>query len=166
MEPKLHLIIGKIASGKSTLAKELGGQCQTVVLSEDEWISGLWDDEIKTIADYVRLSKKLRGLLKDHIVDLLKNDLSVVLDFQANTKESRVWMQELADLGGTESHFHFLDVPDEVCKERLRLRNERGDHEFAASDAQFDHITSFFQPPQEEEGLNVIHYSWAKETFE
>jgi hypothetical protein len=37
---------------------------------------------------------------------------------------------------------------DAVCKVRLRARNASGSHEFAASEADFEIITSYFGPPQ------------------
>ncbi|NCE91845.1 AAA family ATPase [Pseudomonas sp. L13] len=71
--PTLHLLCGKIASGKSTLAKTLAAEHGAIVLSED----------------------------------------------------------------------------------RLHARNARGDHDFAATDAEFDLITRHFSVPSEEEGLVI-----------
>jgi hypothetical protein len=48
---------------------------------------------------------------------------------------------------GANHQLHFLDVPDDVCRERLRRRNAAGTHDFAASDEEFDLITSHFMPP-------------------
>jgi predicted kinase len=50
----LHLLCGKIASGKSTLAKELAAQPNTVIIDEDDWLAHLFPGEINTIDDYVR----------------------------------------------------------------------------------------------------------------
>ena len=159
----LHLVIGKIASGKSTLVSRLSQQEKTVAIGEDSWLSKLHGEEIESIADYVRLSTNLRTVLSPHIVSLLENGVSVVLDFQANTYEARAWMKELALQAGFESQFHFLDVPDKVCKERLKLRNEQGEHAFSASEEVYDRITSYFQTPDEKENLNIIHYPWPDE---
>jgi hypothetical protein len=52
---------------------------------------------------------------------------------------------------------HFIDLPDDLCRERLRRRNAEGGHEFAASDAQFEQITAYFQPPEKDEGLTIVH---------
>lgn len=158
----LHLVIGQIASGKSTLVSELSLQEQTIAIDEDSWLSKLHGEEIKSIADYVRLSNNLRNVLSPHIVDLLVNGLSVVLDFQANTCEARDWMKGLALQAGVESQFHFLDVPDAVCKERLKQRNAQSDHQFSANEEDFDRITSYFQIPDDKEDLNIIHYPWSE----
>lgn len=44
--PTLHLLCGKIAAGKSTLAKHLAARPATVLISEDHWNSTLFPDEI------------------------------------------------------------------------------------------------------------------------
>lgn len=36
--PTLHMLCGKIASGKSTLARRLADADSTVLLVEDEWL--------------------------------------------------------------------------------------------------------------------------------
>lgn len=77
----LHILCGKIASGKSTLARELATQPVTVVVSEDRWLSALFKEEMRTIEDYVRCSAKLRSAIAPHVVSLLSAGVSVVLDF-------------------------------------------------------------------------------------
>ncbi len=47
----LHLLCGKIASGKSTLAAELGALPGCVVISEDQWLAAIWQDEMHSVAD-------------------------------------------------------------------------------------------------------------------
>lgn len=44
----LHLLCGKIASGKSTLAAELSAAPGCVVISEDQWLAALYKDEMQS----------------------------------------------------------------------------------------------------------------------
>jgi len=154
----LHLICGKIASGKSTLTGQLAREPRTVLISEDDWLSRLYPGQISTLGDYVRCTGHLRDALTAHIVALLQADVSVVLDFPANTQASRRWMRSLFEGAGTDHRLHYLDVSDEVCKARLRARNTLGTHAFETSDAQFDLITGYFEEPRPDEGFNLIHY--------
>jgi predicted kinase len=154
----LHLICGKIAAGKSTLAAELASRPATILISEDAWLSCLYKDEQKTIEDYVRNSRRLREVMGDHVVTLLQAGLSVVLDFPANTPASRQWMRRLFERAGVSHRLHFLDVPDDVCKGRLRARNAAGTHAFNATDAEFDLFTSYFVPPSADEGFDIETY--------
>lgn len=43
-------------------------------------------------------------------------------------------------------------MDDDTCRARLHLRNQRAEHEFAATDAEFELITSYFCEPDEGEG--------------
>ncbi len=150
------MICGKIAAGKSTLAARLADAPVTVLVSEDYWLSRLYGEELKTVADYARYSGRLRNAMGSHIEALLKAGLSVVLDFPANTVSNRQWMRTIFEGAGVEHRLHFLDLPDDVCKARLRQRNAAGTHEYVVSDAEFATITSYFQPPTEQEGFTTI----------
>lgn len=91
---------------------------------------------------------------------LLDAGLTVVLDFPANTRRSRAWLRELAAASGRAHRLHFLDVPDEVCKARLRARNESGLHPYTTSEEQYDAITSYFAAPEDDEGFVVQRHAW------
>jgi predicted kinase len=116
----------------------------------------LFGDELKEVADYVRLSARLRAAMAPHLVDLLRAGMSVVLDYPANTLANRAWMRGIFEAAGAAHRLHYLDVPDEICRARLHARNAGGEHEFAATDAQFDLITSYFVPPTADEGLEIL----------
>ena len=156
--PVLHLLCGKIAAGKSTLARELAAAPGSVLIAEDHWLARLYPDEIAGLEDYVRCSRRLRAAMGGHVEALLRAGVSVVLDFPANTLEQRRWLKSLVEPGGPEHRLHFLDVPDEVCKARLRQRNAAGTHDFAASEAQFDAFTRHFVSPSTDEGLPIVHH--------
>lgn len=156
VSPVLHLICGKIASGKSTLAAELGNATRTVLISEDAWLSVLFADQMATGADYLRFSTKLQLVMAPHVTSLLRTGVSVVLDFAANTVTQRAWMRDVVTESGAAHQLHFLDVPDETCLERLRTRNARGAHEFAVTEEQFHRFAKHFVAPTADEGFNVV----------
>ena len=155
----LHILCGKIAAGKSTLAAALVREHGALLVSEDFWMSRLFGPELNEVADYVRLSRRLRDAMGPHLTALLRAGLSIVLDFPANTRANRAWMKGISEAAGADHRLHYLDVPDAVCRERLRARNAGGTHEFAASDEQFDLITSYFEPPAEDEGLAIVTHA-------
>ena len=154
--PTLHLLCGKIASGKSTLAAELAAAPGTVLISEDAWLAPLYGEEMLSVADYVRCAARLRAAMQPHLTALLQAGVSVVLDFPANTVENRAWMKTVIAQSGVAHRLHYLDTPDDLCKARLRARNAAGEHAFAATDAQFDLITRYFVAPCEEEGFQTV----------
>jgi hypothetical protein len=65
-------------------------------------------------------------------------------------------MRSLGDKSGAAREIHLLDVPDMICKQRLRERNAGGGHPFHVSEAEYDLFTSYFVPPAPSEGFNVI----------
>ncbi|WP_440974668.1 AAA family ATPase [Pseudomonas koreensis] len=154
--PTLHLMCGKIASGKSTLAKSLAEQHGALVLSEDQWLSRLYPEQINSVADYLRCARQIRGVLGPLVVDVLAAGVNVVLDFPANTVADRQWLRGLADSARVRHRLHYLDVDDDTCRARLQARNALAEHEFAASDAEFDLITRYFQVPEVGEGLEIV----------
>jgi predicted kinase len=159
MTTTLHLLCGKIASGKSTLAKTLAEQHAGILLCEDQWLSKLYPQEIHSVTDYVRCARRVREVVGPLVVSLLTAGVCVVLDFPANTVADREWLRTLADRAQAQHCLHYLEVDDETCRARLHARNAAGDHDFAATDAEFDLITSYFKTPAEEEGLVVVVHS-------
>ena len=154
--PTLHLMCGKIASGKSTLAKSLAEEHGALLLNEDQWLSRLYPEQIKSVADYVRCARQIRGVLGPLVVDVLTAGVGVVLDFPANTVADRQWLRGLADTAKVPHCLHYLEVDDDTCRVRLHARNALAEHEFAASDAEFDLITRYFQVPDVGEGLEIV----------
>ena len=112
------------------------------------------------------ISKELRALLWLIVFESLK--VATIQDTSGYSQGGYFrdnWAQILYDYHVLHEHrmaneadhcLHFLDVPDEVCKARLRARNAAGTHDFAASDAEFDLITSYFVPPSEAEGFRIV----------
>jgi len=154
----LHMVCGKIGAGKSTLTRRLAQGPKTVLISEDDWLSRLYPNEIHAIADYVRCAGRLREAMAGHVEALLAAGTSVVLDFPSNTIATRAWARGIFEKAGAAHCLHYLDVPDEVCKARLRARNLAGEHPFETTDAEFDQITRHFVAPSEEEGYNLVRH--------
>lgn len=152
----LHLLCGRIAAGKSTLARQLAAGPRTMLFSLDEWMSTLYPIENRTIEDFVRLTARVRAVAGPLVVDLLRRDVSVVLDFPANTVLWRTWMRSLFTQAGSGHVLHVLDVPDGVCRERLRARNAGGEHPYEVSEETYDLFMSYFVPPAPGEGFTIV----------
>lgn len=157
-KPMLHMVCGKIASGKSTLSAELAGAPNTILVSEDAWLDALYGEQIQDGADYLRYSARLRTIMAPHVTALLDVGLTVVLDFAANTLAQRKWMADIVRASGAAHQLHYLDVADDTCLNRLRARNAEGSHAFAATEEQFRRFTAHFVPPTEDEGFTLVRH--------
>lgn len=159
LEPAvLHMVCGKIASGKSTLTARLMNAHRTVRISEDVWMAGLYPDEIRKLEDYVHRAGRIRAVLTDPIQALLSSGVSVILDFPFNTVATRAWGRSLFRTAVCEHRLHYLDVSDEICKARLSARNASGGHPFQTSEVQYELITRYFVPPDPGEGFDIVVY--------
>ena len=161
-QAKLIFFCGKMAAGKSTLSKALAAREQAVLLVQDEWLTHLFPGEILDVPDYLRCSARLNAALTPLIVSLLAKGVPVVLDFPGNTRKQRAWFRQLVEAAGVEHELHFIDAPDEVCKRQLRERSAGLPAGTPwTTEAEFDAITTYFQPPAAGEGFNVIRHERA-----
>jgi predicted kinase len=159
----LHFLCGKMAAGKSTLARELARAHQAVLLEEDHFLAALFPGEIRSIADYLKYSARVKDALTEHIVSLLRSGISVVLDFPGNTPNQRQWFRQLFERAQVAHELHYLDVADEVCKAQLRERSKAlPEGSPFTSEAEFEAVTRYFQPPAAEEGFNIVFNSGSR----
>lgn len=99
-----------------------------------------------------------------HVADILKCGKSVVLDFPANTLKTRAWMKSIGDSAKCRIEMHFLDVPDQTCLQRLKARNDSGEHQYKTNEEEFHQFTKYFVPPSATEGFDVtVHSPTARE---
>ena len=146
-----------MAAGKSTLSREIAERENAVLLVQDEFLDRLYPGEIVDIPGFVKYSTRVKDVLEPHICALLSKSVTVVLDFPGNTRIQRSWFQNLISNSGAEHELHLIDAPDEVCKRQLKLRSKDLPPGTAwTTDAEFDAITAYFEPPSIEEGFNVI----------
>src|SRR3989449_8728822 len=94
---KLIFLCGKMAAGKSTLARDLAKRENAILLVQDEFLDALFPGEITDLPGFVKCSSRLRSALAPHVCALLSRGISVVLDFPGNTKAQRVWFRELIE---------------------------------------------------------------------
>ncbi|HJT06677.1 MAG TPA: ATP-binding protein [Stellaceae bacterium] len=156
----LHFICGKAASGKTTLARKLAAQHGAALFIEDEWLT-LLEAEIVDLADFGHHARRLRAALAPHASQLLEIGTSVVLDFAGNTPKDRAWVRSIFENAGAAHVLHYIVASDELCKTRLRLRNEikpAGLYYGQVSEALFDEVTRYFVPPADQENFLIARY--------
>ena len=158
-EPALHFLCGKLASGKTTLARQIAAESDAVLFCEDIWLSRLFPGEIATFADYRSRSARFRGAIAPHVRNLLRRGVSVVFDFAGNVPQERAWVRSLCDADHVRLVLHYVQASDELCKRQLRQRNEElPDGSQRTTDEEFDAITKYFVPPEPSEGFDVKRY--------
>ena len=162
MQPgTLHFISGRLAAGKTTLARRLVAEHHAVLFCEDVWLSKL-SNGISSFDDYLNWSRRCRSLMGPLIIDILRAGASVVLDFAGNRIDERVWVRTLSEQAGSPHLLHFLDVDEEECLRRLLMRNQHkpeGLYFAGTTETEFRAICKYFQVPTPKEGLTITTYS-------
>jgi len=85
----------------------------------------------------------------------------VILDFPANTKKQRAWFRQLIETSGSDHELHFIVASDELCKRQLKQRSQElglPPGTKWTTEADFDEITAYFDPPAADEHFNVIRH--------
>ena len=145
-----------MGAGKSTLSHEVASKEGAVLLSEDEWLKTIYPDEIKNFEDYIKYSSRLKLIMKQHVQNILNAGTSVVMDFPGNTEKQREWFKVLYTECGCSHKLIYLEASDNLCIKRISKR-AKAQPERALFDTEdvFHHVTSYFQPPAENEDFNI-----------
>lgn len=153
----LVIFCGKMASGKSTLARQIAEQNSYSLMSEDALLGALYPDQIADVPSYANFAGKLKLALSPILINLLRNGTSVVWDFPANTVNQRKWIRDIIVQAGAGHEFHYLHSSDAVCKAQLAKRAiEEPDRHATDTEVMFDAMSSYFEPPSSVEGFKII----------
>jgi predicted kinase len=154
---KLLFLCGKMAAGKSTLARQLAERQHAILFEQDHWVETLFPNLIVNVATYLEYSGRINRIVAPQVVDLLTRGINVVMDFPGNTRNQRVWFRDIIERSGADHELHYVDTPDEISRAQLKARSA---HLPAGTpwttDADFDLIASHFKAPMDDEGFNVI----------
>ena len=160
MAGRLVFFCGKMAAGKSTLARAIAAREGGVLLEQDALLAALYPGEIADIPSFRRKAQCLRDALGPVVTQLLARGATVVMDFPGNTRAQRAWFRSLFEAADAQHELHVIDVPDDVCKRQLRERSARlpAGAPFTTN-AEFDAITRLFEPVEPDEGFHVVRHS-------
>jgi len=160
MGATLCVISGKMAAGKTTLARRMAQAQGLLLFSEDDWLAGLYPGAIDSFQDYLRLSRRWRGMLYPLLVGILRGGRSVVLDFAGNTVTERAWVRSICAEAGAAPVLYWIEAPDDLCRARLARREAAAPPGCTVIGvAAFDAITRHFEPPAAAEGfpLHILY---------
>jgi len=152
----LIFFCGKMGSGKSTYSKKLASELNAVLLSEDEWLSAIYPEEIKNFDDYIKYSSRLKPLLEGHVRRILHSGVSVVMDFPGNTKKQRSWFKEIFFEDQMLHRLIYLQAEDQLCLKRIEQRRQDSpEHARFDTEEVFHQVTRYFQAPTDDEEFNI-----------
>lgn len=156
---KLFYFCGKMGAGKSTESKKVAVTINGVLISEDDWLSALYPEQILSFDDYIQYSNLLKPLIKTHVQHLLRIGTNVVLDFPANTKKQRQWFKQLTTEVSADSELIYLEAENELCLTHIAQRRiEQPSRSAFDTEEVFHHVNQYFEAPTPNEvySLTVI----------
>ncbi|KZZ82640.1 AAA family ATPase [Bacillus sp. SJS] len=156
----LYFFCGKMGAGKSTKSKQLAIDKHAVLLSEDEWLSSLYPNQIVSFEDYLKYSAQLKPLVKKHVQNILSVGTDVIMDFPANTQKLRKWFLDIAAEVNASHQLIFLNLTNEQCLRQIaKRRKEEPERTAFDTEAVFINVTKYFEAPEASEGLNILEFS-------
>ena len=158
MESRGTLIFfcGKMGAGKTSVSIDQAKKRNAVLLSEDDWLTRIYPNQITTFDEYLKFSHQLKPLVKDLAQDILRTGTNVVMDFPANTISQRDWFRSLFSEVDASHELIYLEASNEVCLSHIAKRRieQPGRAAFDTNEV-FLRVTRYFEEPKEAEKLNV-----------
>ena len=96
------------------------------------------------------------------VIDLLRLNVSVVLDYPANTVQRRAWIRSLFDAASADHVLHWVEASDAECLDNIHRRNAEkptGIYWGEVSDEQFHAVNPYVVPPTPDEGFNLVRHT-------
>jgi len=156
MKPTIHMLHGRICSGKTTFAKQLEKDKKAVRFSADEWMAQLFGSKHSDL-DGINYSNKVRELIYSLYTRLLSLGIDVILDDGFWTRADRNHMRKHADELDVNHKLYFISCPEEVLLNRLKKRNENlQDNALNISESKFKMAKDIFEPLGEDEEFELI----------
>lgn len=150
---KAFLICGKICCGKSTYAERLRAENKAVLLSVDEIMLAVFGPYAGDKHD--EYTEKIQNYFFQKSVEIIKSGMSVILDWGFWSRCKRLAAREFYTAQGIECEFYYIDISDEVWKERIARRNElvlKGENSaYLIDENLMEKFVGLFEPPAESE---------------
>ena len=152
----LTFFCGKMGAGKTTKSREISQERNAVLLSEDEWLSSVYPNSIKTLSDYIEYSGQLKPQMKKLVQSILISGANVVMDFPANTIQQREWFKTIFSEIQAAHELVYIDQPNEICLAQIAKRRiEQPERAATDTEEMFELVTKYFVAPNADEGFNT-----------
>jgi predicted kinase len=143
----LFLMCGLPGSGNTTLAKQLEQEHGALRFTPDEWLATLgldpFDDAKRAAVEAQQWLIAARAL---------ELGMNVILDFGVWSRVERDSFRQRARVLGARTVLHFLDVPREELRRRLKERSsQRAPGNVRVDDAQLDSYFAWLERPTQDE---------------
>ena len=157
-EPLIVVVMGRVGTGKSTIAKRLASELDWPVFSSDETrktLAGVpltqrTPSELRANIYSARMTQETyRKLLKDGLAAIGCCNRGVILDATFSTRALRKFLRDECKKANVPIQFIELEVDPNEVKNRLELRDEKTAETSDARLEDFEKLNAAYQPPSE-----------------
>ena len=157
-EPLIVVAMGRVGTGKSTIAKRLASELDWPVFSSDETrktLAGVpltqrTPSELRANIYSARMTQETyRELLKDGLAAIGCCNRGVILDATFSTRALRKFLRDECKKADVPIQFIELEVDPNEVKNRLELRDEKTAETSDARLEDFEKLNAAYQPPSE-----------------
>ncbi|MBR6790208.1 MAG: ATP-binding protein [Oscillospiraceae bacterium] len=152
---KVHLICGRICSGKTTLAKTLAEEHNAVILSCDEVTWALFGNDLGEKHD--QMTGRIRTYLLQKAVEIIRAGTGVILDWGFWTAAYRREIREYFAAASVEVCWHYVTVSPVEWERRIGKRNAAvlsgESHDYFVDEGLRAKLERLFEEPEENEFL-------------
>jgi predicted kinase len=160
--PTLYILCGLPFSGKSTLARQIAGATDSVLVSYDT----LWQETHRE-TDISLSFDELCTLAEDQLAQALKQGSSAVYDTLNNSKGWRDRLRQIAVHQGARSVILYLNTPLAIIEERRTRNQVTGERHSVGSETLWEEIAKFEIPDPSEAAIEFTPEtdvaSWLKQ---
>jgi predicted kinase len=154
--PKIHLVEGPVGAGKTTFVADFRRQHHAPALILDAWFAKLFSPDRPSeglLHWYVERKERCLSQIWATASEILDAGHDVVLELGLVEKASRERFYTLVEQAGYALTIYLLDVPRDIRRERVRVRNrEKGvTYAFEVPDAFFEMASDRWEPLDEAE---------------
>jgi predicted kinase len=156
VKPTIHLLCGRIGSGKTTFAKKLEREIAAIRLSHDEWMVRLYGPNPPE-ANFGEYFVRVENLIWETAASLVRTGNDVILDGGFWTRESRDVARERALEAGANAKFYRILCPRRLALERTLERSKDPPADSLWIDrAAYEKLDALFEPMQDDEEFVII----------
>lgn len=143
--PTIHLMVGFMGFGKTTIAKQLENKIPAVRLTHDEFMVKLYGRNMP-YADFHPNFKKVDEMLWDLAEKIIKSGTDVIMDYGFWSHNDRKKAYERAKTITDDVIFHNIYCDMSVAKQRILNRSAENQNELYISEDDFDNLAKQYEP--------------------
>jgi uncharacterized protein len=156
-EPLILVVMGRVGTGKSTIAKRFASELNWPVFSSDEIRKTLahvpltqrTPPEVRAKIYSARMTQETYSRLLTDGLAALKENRGVILDATFSTRALRKFLRDECKKANASFQFVELEVDVNEIKKRLKLRDEKNDETSDARLEDFEKLSAAYEPPSE-----------------